>query len=140
MAREPAPRRVHLLVVSGQHSPSELSDRLNLRPDVAVQAGKVPEASVFGHAAKENTWELHEDGPSTADISALLESLYNRISPVRQAMQELRNDGCRIILRIILYVSPTDPEGSGFVIAGEFIKWLSDVGVNFIDVDQYVVE
>jgi len=139
MAAQPLPRRVHLVVVSTRYTPEELSDRLNMQPDAAVPAREPNQGSASGRLAKENTWELRVGGPSSSDINVLLESLYGRLLHITERLKALSSEGCQVILRIILYLSPTDEHGAGFAMSGSLIKWLDVVGIEFVDVEQYII-
>lgn len=139
MITDPLPRGVRLLVVSTQHSPEELEERLGMKPDAAVHAIGPDEVSRRLHR-EENTWELHEEGTSDADITELIESLYARALPITRTLMALKDEGCTVILRLVLRFSPADRNGAGFAIDRETIKWLDEAGVEFIDVDQYIFE
>lgn len=139
MTADSLPRRAHLLVVSTQHSARELEERLGMKPDAAVRALGPGEVSRRRHR-EESTWELHEDGTSDADITDLIESLHARALPVTGALRALKDEGCTVILRLILRLSPADPHGAGFAVSRELIEWLSDAGMEFIDVDQYIFQ
>jgi len=137
MSADPLPRGVRLLVVSTRHSPEELEERLGMRPDATVHAIGPDEVSRRLHR-EENTWELHEEGTSDADITELIESLYTRARPITERLKELKAEGCTVALRLILRLSPGDPYGAGFAVNRELIEWLNDAGIEFVDVDQYI--
>ena len=134
---EPPARRVRLVVVSTRYSPEELEERLGMRPDVVVHAIG-PEVVSRRLHRDENTWELQEEGTSDADISELIESLHARALPITRTLMALKDEGCTIILRLVLRFSPADHNGAGFAIDREIIKWLNDAGIEFVDVDQYI--
>lgn len=137
MTTDPLPRGVRLLVVSTQHSPEELEKRLGMKPDAAVHAIGPEEVSRRLHR-EENTWELHEEGTSDADITELIESIYARARPITEKLRELKGEGCTVALRLILRLSPADPYGAGFAVSRELLEWLNDAGMEFVDVDQYI--
>jgi len=137
MTTDLLPRRAHLLVVSTRYSPEELEARLGMRPDAAVHAIGPDEISRRRHR-EENTWELHEEGTSDADITELVESLYARARPITDKLRELKAEGCTVALSLILRLSPADPYGAGFAVSRELLEWLNDAGIEFVDVDQYI--
>jgi hypothetical protein len=139
MTTDPLPRRARLLIVSTRHSPEELEERLGMSPDAAVHAIGPDEVSRRLHR-EENTWELHEEGTSDADITELIESLCARARPITGTLRELKDEGCAVILRLVLRLSPADHNGPGFAIGREIIEWLNEAGIEFIDVDQYIFE
>jgi len=110
-----------------------------MQPDAAVPAREPNQGSASGRLAKENTWELRVGGPSSSDINVLLESLYGRLLHITERLKALSSEGCQVILRIILYLSPTDEHGAGFAMSGSLIKWLDVVGIEFVDVEQYII-
>jgi hypothetical protein len=110
-----------------------------MRPDAVVHEGEQNQVSAPGRSASENTWELHEGGTSDSDISILLDSLYARVLPITESLKALKNEGCKIILRIILYLSANDQQGADFVIGRPLVEWLDAVGADFVDVDQYII-
>jgi hypothetical protein len=132
-------RRVHLVVVSTRYSPEELEERLGMRPDAVVHAIGPDVVSRRRHR-DENTWELHEEGASDADISDLIESLHARALPITRALMALKDEGCTVILRLALHLSPVDRNGAGFAMDRKIIEWLNEAGIEFIDVDQYIFE
>jgi hypothetical protein len=139
MITDPLPRRAHLLVVSTRHSSQELEERLGMKPDAAVDALRPGEVSRRLHR-DESTWELHEEGTSDADITELIESLRARALPITGALRALSDEGCTVILSLILRLSPGDPDGAGFAVNRELIEWLNDAGIEFFDVDQYIFQ
>ena len=80
------------------------------------------------------------EGASDADISELIESLHDRALPITRTLMALKDEGCTVILRLVLRLSPADDNGAGFAISKEIIKWLNEAGIEFIDVDQYIFE
>jgi hypothetical protein len=139
MTVEQFPRRAQLLVVSTRHTARELEDRLAMQPDAAVEASGPSDVSRRGRH-DESTWELHEEGTSDADVTELLESLHTRALPITGSLKVLNEEGCTIILRLILRFSPADAHGAGFAVTRPLIKWLNDAGIEFIDVDQYIFQ
>jgi hypothetical protein len=131
-----AARRVQLVVASGQRTPKQVSDVLGAQPDRETWEGRAPEGSTRARPARENTWELRESGDGNTDVSELLARIFDRIYPLRDGLELLRQDGSRIILSVVLYVSPSDPTGPGFVLTDTFIGLLEKIGANF-EVDQY---
>jgi hypothetical protein len=131
-----AARRVQLVVASGQRTPKQVSDVLGSQPDRETWEGRAPEGSTRARPARENTWELRESGDGNTDVSELLARIFDRIYPLRDGLELLRQDGSRIILSVVLYVSPSDPTGPGFVLTDTFIGLLAKIGANF-EVDQY---
>jgi hypothetical protein len=108
-----------------------------MKPDVAVHAIGPGEPSRRRHR-DENTWELHEEGATDADITDLLESLHDRAAPLTQTLRALKDEGCTVVLRLALRFSPTDASGAGFAITRPLIEWLAEAGIEFVDVDQYI--
>jgi hypothetical protein len=137
MTAEPRPRRAYLAVVSTRYSPWDLEQRLGMKPDAAVHAIGPDEPSRRRHR-DENTWELHEEGTTDADITDLLESLYSRAAHLTQTLRALKDEGCTVVLRLALRLSPTDASGAGFAITRPLIEWLDKAGIEFVDVDQYI--
>jgi hypothetical protein len=133
-------RIVKLVVVSDKHDPVELASRLGVAPDESTRIGEVGGASQLGRPAKENSWELHECGANSADLSELLDNLFGRSRTLEMPLKQLKAEGCTVILRIVMRLSPNDPHGAGYAIDGSMISWLAGVGVDFIDVDQYLYE
>jgi hypothetical protein len=88
----------------------------------------------------ESHWELYEDGTSSSDISELLGRLYSRIRLGTEVLKAMKADGCKVILRLVMYLSPGDEQGAGFVVSEELLNWINEVGVDFVDVDQYIIE
>lgn len=110
-----------------------------MKPDSAIQALEPGEVSRRRHR-EETTWELREEGTSDADITDLIESLHVRALPITGTLRALKDEDCAIILRLILRLSPADPHGAGFAVSRNIMGWLNDVGIEFIDVDQYVFQ
>lgn len=137
MTAESSPRRAYLAVVSTRYSPWDLEQRLGMRPDAAVHAIGPDEPSRRRHR-DENTWELHEEGATDADITDLLESLHTRAAPLTPTLRALKDEGCTVVLRLALRFSPADASGAGFVITRPLIEWFGEAGIEFVDVDQYI--
>lgn len=133
---EPPARRVQLVVASDHRSPSDIAEFLGARADKETRAGSVPSGR-FKRPARDNSWELCEAGDGSTDISALLARVFDRVGSLRNELRELRLEGCRVIVSVVLYLSPDDPVGGGFVLESEFARFLADVGIPF-EVDQYV--
>jgi hypothetical protein len=76
----------------------------------------------------------------TSDISDQIEALYTRVRPITDTLKELRAESCKVILRIILYLSSRDQQGAGFAINDRLLQWMVEVGVAFVDVEQYILE
>ena len=139
MVKESLYRRVRLLVVSTKRTPEELASYFDMPTDRAVLAGE-HQGYASSAAAAENIWELQEAGSSNSDISDLLEALYARALPLTKQLREIKNQDCTVILRIILYLSANDEHGGGFVISQPILEWMNVIGIDFVDVDQYVIE
>jgi len=137
MTAEPSTRRAYLTVVSTHHTPWDLEQRLGVAPDAATHAVAPDEPSRRRHR-DENTWELHEEGASDADITDLLESLHARAASLTPKLRALKDEGCTIVLRLSLRFSPADVSGAGFAITRPLIEWLDEARIEFVDVDQYI--
>jgi hypothetical protein len=129
---------VKIVVVSADRSAEEIAARLGIQSDTSGCATNPPIGSQYRRHVQENVWELCESGADDSDISELLERLYERSRSLARPLTELRADGCKLILRIVLHLLPEDTGATGFVIDGSYITWLASVGIDFIDVDQYV--
>jgi Domain of unknown function (DUF4279) len=139
MVMEPLPRRAQILVVSPKRTAGELASYFGSPPDRAVSAGE-RQAHVVNAVAAESTWELHQAGSNSSDISLLIEALYARALPFTRQLKDLSSQDCKVILRIVLYLSANDEHGAGFVISQPILEWMNLIGIDFVDVDQYVVE
>lgn len=124
------------MVVSTRHTPEELEQRLGIKPDAVIRAVGPDELSSRLHR-DENTWELHQDDSADADIADLLESLRARCLPATKTLRALRDEGCTVVVNLILRLSPGDAS-AGFVITRPLIEWLDEAGITFVDVDQYI--
>lgn len=132
-------RRARLVVVSTRHTPMELEQRLGIEPDAVTRAVEPGELSRRLHR-DENTWELHEDGSADTDITDLLESLHARALPVTRTLRALKDEGCTVVINLVLRLSSGDAGGAGFAITRPLIEWLDEAGIEFVDVDQYIFE
>jgi hypothetical protein len=138
MVDEPQRRSVKLYIGSTLLSPEEMSRVIGVRPDFSrVMGEKQP---ITGQPARENVWSICVEGDSDADISELLEVLYHRAISLSDALRKLTNEGCSIVLSVVLYLSATDDGSAGFAVPAEIIKWMDAIGVEALDVDQYVME
>jgi hypothetical protein len=135
-ALEIVPRRVQLVIVDVKRTPIDITTFLGVDPDYETWAGQVSAGS-RRRPPTDNSWELRESGDSAMDVSELLRRILIRLLPIKDEIIALKNDGCRVIMSLILYLSSSDPVGSGFVLSEEFVKFLADVGV-VLEVDQYV--
>jgi hypothetical protein len=127
-------RQVRLVIVSSTHTPGELSDHLGMRADASSAADETGRNS----SARESAWELHESGTDGSDITDLIESLHARALPLAERLITLKDAGAKIILRFVLYLSPGDDWGAGFVIDRSELEWIEALGIEFIDVAQYI--
>jgi hypothetical protein len=127
---------VQLVIVDVKRTPVDIKKFLGVDPDYETWAGQVPAGSRRRPPA-DNSWELRESGDSTVDVSELLQRILIRLLPIKDEILSLKNDGCRVIMSLILYLSSSDPVGSGFILSEELIKFLADVGI-VLEVDQYV--
>jgi hypothetical protein len=108
-AQVPA-RRAQLVIASDSVEPAEMSRLLGVKSDRETWVGQIPQGAIVRRPALDNSWEIGESGGSSADVSALLESLFVRIRPVADRIRQLRDRGCRVIVSVVQYVSPDDPE------------------------------
>ena len=130
-------RHAALVIVSQEVTVAEMSEVLGVAPDQALEAGTVRSGSILRIPARENSWEIFEQGDSSADMSDIIANVAQRAIPLRPGLVELRNRGCVIKLDLVQYLSPTDPVGPGFVLDTPMIELLSALD-GFVDVDQYV--
>lgn len=117
MTAEPSPRRAYLVVVSTRHTPWDLEQRLGMAPDIGTHAVGPDEPSRRLHR-DENTWELHEEGASNADVTDLLESLHARAAHLTATLRTLKDEGCAIVLRLSLRFSADDASVPGSPLRG----------------------
>jgi Domain of unknown function (DUF4279) len=133
-----SPRRAYLAIESESMSPDQISEVLQVQPDEAVAKGTVPANSPTGRPARRTAWKLIEEGSASIGVSFLIEALYKRIFPFRDAMKRLNYEGCDIFLRVVLYHSVADEGSRGFALDPPLIKLLAEIGAS-IDVDQYLL-
>lgn len=122
--------------MSTRHTPEELEQRLGIKPDAVTRAVGSDELS-SRLRRDENTWELHEDGLADADVTDLLEALHARALPATRTLRVLRDEGCTVVINLVLHLSPGDHVGA-FTITRPLIEWLEEAGITFVDVDQYI--
>jgi hypothetical protein len=115
-----------------------MSSILGMRPDFSRTMGE--KQAITGRPAVENVWRIEEAGDSDADISELIEALYRRALPLSEALGKLKNEGCGIVFSVVLRLSSTDERGAGFAVPAEIMKWMGEIGVAALDVDQYIME
>jgi hypothetical protein len=121
---------VEFVVASDRLSPSELTNRIGSEPDAA--------ASGTAHHPKQATWELRTAGSGESDLTSLIDGVFERIAPAKEALASICDEGqTTCLLRIIQYVRDEEV-GPGFYLGPEKVRLLASLGA-FIDVDQYWV-
>jgi hypothetical protein len=133
-----APRRVFLTVISDAMTSGQITDFIGVQPDETVNKGEVAPNSIVGRPSKWTVWQLIEKGSSSADISQLVNALYERILSIETRLKKLRETGCEVVIQIALYHSPADETGGGFMLDVPLLKSLTDIGAS-VDIDQYVL-
>jgi hypothetical protein len=137
MNRDPKARRVHFSVVSSSVSLDEILEALPVSPDETHRKGQVSPGSVLQRPARENAWVLKEEGDAAADVTALLESMLARLNTIREQLLAISGPRFSMMMSIVLWMSPEDPTGPGFVVGTDLMRLLVDLGA-LVDADLYV--
>jgi hypothetical protein len=106
-------RLATLVVVSIRMLVGDLSSFLGVEPDRSRGIGGVGTNSPVRIPARETSWEMFEHSDSSEDISALVEQLFLRVLPLRQALIALSSADCVIKLNIVQWITALDAVGPG---------------------------
>lgn len=129
-----ARRIVEFTVVSETVTPAELTARLGPGDQVTVRGEP---GRITGRPAKENAWTLLAEGGPDDDVDSLIETTLHRVAPLEAELTALSAQDCTSVLRIVQYLSATDPTGPGFVLETGQLALLTRLGA-FVDVDLHV--
>jgi uncharacterized protein YbaR (Trm112 family) len=131
-------RRVKFSIDSDSISIPRITSLLGIDPDGAVAIGQVPSGSMLCKPASRNTWEVVESGDDSANVDELLQRVHGRLSPIREGIRSLWNDGCTTIVTVVQYLAAGDRTGPGFSLDFRMVEFMAFVGAE-LDVDQYVI-
>ncbi len=125
----PGDRLVEFVVVSGQHSVSQLAELFG-PPDGPEIRGQLQDPD-------ESTWYLGVPLASDSSVSEMMDELSERV------IERLDQGGAapgslRSVLRVVQYLSADEWQGHGIGVSREWIGILDKMNGE-IDIDQYVL-
>lgn len=131
------PRRAVLVAWSEVLSVEEMSKIAGISPDISQGKGQIRLGSIVSIPAKESSWEIREFAAREVPLENVIERLFARVFGMRESFVALRAAGCEITLRLVQWMSESDPHGPGFVLDTSILHFLAEIDA-VVDVDLYV--